>query len=182
MFHAMKKIIGVGNLFESIVHAKLTTSTTGLGLQRVSFYLKPLHKKGMRGLSRNLVSFMFPTHVTLLRNVKDINLLLEEERYGLPVTSDSFSLVDAMIVQSDMLLQMTVSKERHKGAVSRLQAIRDSLLEKNPLNHMMVFVVPKDNIKSFKYQEGLGDIPQFVMSPDPVLDTMQQKKKRKSNP
>mmetsp|Transcript_27624 Transcript_27624/g.46718 ORF Transcript_27624/g.46718 Transcript_27624/m.46718 type:complete len:82 (-) Transcript_27624:259-504(-) len=75
---------------------------------------------------------------------------------------------------------MTVSEDRHKGAVNRLEDIRAGLFEKDPSKHMMVFVVPKKNIKSFKYQEDLSDIPQFVLCPDDVLNTMQQSKKRKA--
>ena len=51
--------------------------------------------------------------------------------------------------------------------------------EKVPKKHKMVFVVPKKSMRTFKYQEDLSDIPQFVLCPDPVLNTMEQYKKRK---
>jgi hypothetical protein len=34
---------------------------------------------------------------------------------------------------------------------------------------MMVFVVPQENLKGFKYQADLDDIRQFVMFPDHVV-------------
>ena len=171
MYAEIEKLVGpsgVGNLFESISHAQLSTSKTG-------FNLIPLHRKGARGVSRVPVSFTFPEHVARLRNVEDISHL-SNQSYGLPVTPN-FPLVDA-IVQPAVLLQMTVSEERHKGAVNRLGDIR-GCLQGNPAEHKMVFVVPKKNIKSFKYQEDLSDIPQFVLCPDPVLNTVEQNKKRK---
>jgi hypothetical protein len=143
----------------------MTTST--------SFDLKPLHEKYARSVSRKLVPFTFPEHVVRLRNVEDIRNL-PNQRYGLPVTSN-FPLVDA-IVQPNVLLQMTVSAERHKGAVDRLEDIRAGLSEKDRSKHMMVFVVPKKNFNSFKYQDNLP-IPQFVLCP--MLNTIEQSKKRK---
>jgi hypothetical protein len=172
MFAEIEKLIGssgVGNFFESISHIQLTTSTT-------SFNLKPLFKRGAKGVCRDPVSFKFPKHVVRLRNVEDISQL-PNNSYGLPVTPN-FPLVDA-IVQPAVLLQMTVSATEHRGAVNRLQDIRKHLSEKNPSKHKMVFVVPKKNMKTFKYQEDLSDIPQFVLCPDPVLNTMEQNKKRK---
>lgn len=172
MYDEIEKLIGssgVGNFFESISHVQLTTSAT-------SFNLIPLHKRGTRGVCRDLVPFEFPEHVERLRNIAGISDL-PDNTYGLPVIPN-FPLVDAL-VQPAVLLQMTVSEERHKGAVNRLHDIRERLSEKNPSKHMMVFVVPKKNIKTFKYQEDLSDIPQFVLCPDPVLNTMEQKRKRK---
>mmetsp|Transcript_34001 Transcript_34001/g.63513 ORF Transcript_34001/g.63513 Transcript_34001/m.63513 type:complete len:172 (+) Transcript_34001:3-518(+) len=87
MFAEIERLIGssgVGNLFESIAHVKLTTSTT-------SFTLKPLHKKGARDVYRKVVTFTFPEHVARLRNVEDIKHL-PNNSYGLPVTSN-FPLV-----------------------------------------------------------------------------------------
>mmetsp|Transcript_27623 Transcript_27623/g.46716 ORF Transcript_27623/g.46716 Transcript_27623/m.46716 type:complete len:82 (-) Transcript_27623:259-504(-) len=75
---------------------------------------------------------------------------------------------------------MTFSEKRHKGAVNSLEEIRAGLSGKDPSKHMKVFVVPEENITSFKYQEDLSDIPQFVLCPDDVLNTMQQSKKRKA--
>jgi hypothetical protein len=160
MFAEIEKLVGssgVGNFFESVSHVQLTTSKT-------SFNLLSLHKKFARNAPQNL-SFKFPERVLRLRQVEDI-AGLPIGTYGLPVVSN-FPLVDA-IVQPNVLLQMTVSEERHRGAVDCLEDIRKGLSEKDPSKHIMVFVVPQKNMKTFKYQNDLQDIQQFVMCPDPV--------------
>jgi hypothetical protein len=171
MFAELKKLVGssgAGIFFENIAHVQLTTSTT-------SFDLIPLHRPHAKKVCRESVSFTCPERVMRLRSVEDIEHLVVGT-YGLPITPN-YPLVDA-IVQPNVLLQMTISEEKHKGAVDELQAIRDGLLEKDPLKHKMVFVVPEKNMKTFKYQKDLKDIPQFVMCPHPVLDTTMEQKKR----
>jgi hypothetical protein len=51
---------------------------------------------------------------------------------------------------------MTISEEKHEGAVKNLQDIR-----KFPKAHDGVCVVPKKSMKTFQCQNNLGDIPQF---------------------
>jgi hypothetical protein len=147
---------GIGNIFESTAHIKLTTSNT-------SFTLTPLHKKGARKVSRAPIPLEFPSRVVRLRGVNDVNLL-SDDTYGLPVISN-FPLVDA-IVQPNILLQMTVSEERHKGAVDQLPHLREQLSEQDQTKHRMIFVVPQKNLGKFKYQATLSNIPQFIMCPD----------------
>ena len=93
----------------------------------------------------------------------------------MPVFSN-FPLVDA-VVQPNVLLQMTVAPDKHKGAVERLNDIR-AHLKGDKKTHMMIFVVPYDNLETFQHQNDLGDIKQFIFCPDPVID---KSKKRKMN-
>ena len=65
---------------------------------------------------------------------------------------------------------MTVSEEKHTGAVGQLPIIRGQLSEKDVSKHMMVFVVRQKNLSKFKYHSNLADIPQFVMCPDKVVE------------
>jgi hypothetical protein len=163
MCTAIKNLIGnsgFGQVFENIAHIKLTSSSE-------TFYsLRPLHKKGARNVSNDLIQVQFPSTVVRLRSVDDVHNL-RDDTYGLPVTSN-FLLVDA-IVQPNVLLQMTVCEERHKGAVDQLPLLRGKLSERDKTKHMMVFVVPRENLKGFKCHADLGTIPQFVMCPDQVV-------------
>ena len=65
------------------------------------------------------------------------------------------------------MIQFTaVSKTDHKGDVNQLSDICSHLKEKNPSLHKLVFVIPKENIKSSQYQENLSDISQYVIAMD----------------
>jgi hypothetical protein len=57
---------------------------------------------------------------------------LPVDTYGLPVNNVS-PLVDA-IVQPNILLQMTVSEEKHTGAVGQLPTIRGNYQKKMSLS------------------------------------------------
>ena len=161
---------GLGNAFEVAAHRKLSTSAE-------NFELIPLHKKGARNVSREPVSFNFRLPVLKIRSVDDIGQLACNS-YGLPVISN-FPLVDA-VVQPAVLLQMTVSED-HKGATNQLDSIRNQLLEKDKTKQKMVFVVPYENLKNFKYQQNLSSIQQFVVCPDKVIETKWGKRKRPSS-
>ena len=170
MYEAVKDLFGnsgMGNAFETIAHKKLI-------LSKQSFELTPLHEKYKRGVSTSRIPFDCASRVVHLRRIEDISVL-PEDCYGLPVERN-FPLVDA-IVPPATLLQMTVCKEKHKGAVDRLDEIRRQLPEKNFSKHRIVFVVPPENVKSFKYQKDLGGINQFVLCPDPVVDGRKRKRK-----
>lgn len=56
----------------------------------------------------------------------------------------------------------------HKGACERIEEIRSQLRGKRGL-HRMVFVVPQTSKNTFRYQNGLGDIQQFMCFDDPVV-------------
>jgi hypothetical protein len=73
---------------------------------------------------------------------------------------ENYPLVDA-VVQPNILIQITVSPNSHKGAVHMLEEIRGKLKEKDKSKHKMIFVVPQRNVKTFKFQEDLQDISQF---------------------
>jgi hypothetical protein len=100
----------------------------------------------------------------LIRNISDVAELLVGH-YGLP-TFSNFPLVDA-VIQPDTLIQFTVSPEKHKGAVDRLDDIRNQLSASRD-QHRIVFVIPAFNKDSFKYQENLSSIRQYVTFVDPV--------------
>jgi hypothetical protein len=110
---------GFGQVFENIAHMKLTSS-------EMCYYLRPLYKKNARSVSRDSIQFPFPSTVVRLRSVDDVHNL-PPNTYGLPVTNH-FYLVDA-IVQPNVLLQMTVCEERHKGDADQLPSSREQLLE-----------------------------------------------------
>jgi hypothetical protein len=172
MHEEIKRIAGesgLGIMFENIAHSQLTCSD-------MDFDVKPLHKRNSKNVIRDAILMNFHIPVLHLRNIDDIGILLPE-KYGLPITSN-FPLVDA-IIQPNILFQMTVSAENHKGTVDKLPAIRDQLLEKDPSKHMMIFVVPQRNLKTFKYQEDLDDILQYLLCPDPSVQN--RKRKQKTN-
>jgi hypothetical protein len=119
----------------------------------------------------------FNKPVLHLRNIDDIGFLLPG-KYGRSITSN-FPLVD-VIIQPNMLLQMPVSAQKHRGtAVGKLSTIRDQLLEKDRSKHMMIFVVPRKSLKTFQYQEDLDDISQYLLCPDPSVQN--RKRKQKTN-
>ena len=159
----LQKIIGrsgAGHLFESIGHRKLTASNA-------DHILKPLMpSRAKTSASASLKINLFKYPITLLRSISDIDKL-KDGSYGLPIF-DNFPLVDA-IIQPNMLLQFTISPEKHKGSVDSLAKIRSLLREKDVDKHAMVFVVPKGNLRMFKYQTGLN-ISQFITCDDVVAD------------
>jgi hypothetical protein len=64
MCDAIEELVGksgLGNLFESTAHVKLTTSSA-------PFTLTPLHKKNARNVSRDAVSFQCPNTIVRLRS------------------------------------------------------------------------------------------------------------------
>ena len=149
---------GTGYLFESLVHRKFSSSGFTCSLQ-------PLHKKVGRKADRKLVPLTLGHPIVLFRQISDIKNL-KIDQYGLPCI-DNFPLVDS-VMQPCNLFQVTVSPCSHKGNVSVLQDMRSQLLETDPSKHRMIFVVPRANLKTFQYQEDLGDIAQFVTSTETV--------------
>jgi hypothetical protein len=127
------------------------------------FSLTPLKPRYARANS-DLISFNIET--VILRVVADISSL-PDNTYGLPLYSN-FPLVDA-VIQPDTLIQYTISPTNHKGAVEQLATIREQLRDKNSRNHRMIFVVPKTNLKTFKHQENLASIRQFIITDTPQV-------------
>ena len=157
VMNELRKIIGhagYGNLFESIGHRKLTTCPT-------KYFLKTLSQSKKKKTEEKC----FQGPVVLIRSVSDINKL-PDGAYGLPLFSN-FPLVDA-IVQPDILLQFTTSPVTHKGSSASLPIIRSLLREKKQDMHKMIFVIPKDNLRSFTYQTDLPDIQQYITCADTV--------------
>jgi hypothetical protein len=150
---------GMGNAFESFGHKKLTQS-------RSDYIIRPLmlttRKRKVNDNEIEKVNFNLP--IMLIRSISDVAELLVGH-YGLP-TFSNFPLVDA-VIQPDTLIQFTVSPEKHKGAVDRLDDIRNQLSASRD-QHRIVFVIPAFNKDSFKYQENLSSIRQYVTFVDPV--------------
>jgi GTPase SAR1 family protein len=143
---------GMGDLFESLMHRKITKSGYLLTVT-------PLLKPNSKNVSRDNVVLRVDYPIALIENVSNIvNLTIE--RYGLPMYSN-FPLVDA-VVQPNILIQFTISPYYHKGAVDQLNSIRNGLIEKNKTKHMMIFVIPIRNKKTFKWQQDLKDIAQYI--------------------
>jgi hypothetical protein len=142
-----------GVVFESLAHKLLTSSTEPTKIM-------PLFKKYSREKPDYNLIVNFNLPITFIRSIDDMKSL-KAGYYGLPVF-DNFPLVDA-VIQPNILVQYATSPEDHKGAVNKLESIRNNLLEKDPEKHMMIFVIPIENIKTFKFQNDL-DILQFVTS------------------
>jgi hypothetical protein len=155
---------GTGDLFESLMHRKITKSGY---LLTATPLCKPYSKK----TSRDKVALHVDYPIELIENVSNIKNL-KIERYGLPMYSN-FPLIDA-VVQPNILIQFTVSPYYHKGAVDQLNSIRDGLKEKNKSKHMMIFVIPLRNIKTFKWQENLKDIAQYIALENEVASNSEQ--------
>ena len=156
--HSLLTPSGIGCLFESLVHRKLTS-------REFVCTLRPLYKKHAKRTKNNLIQLRTGYPVVLFRRPEDIANLTRNQ-YGLPCISN-FSLIDS-VVQPNNLFQVTVSAKKHDGNVAALAGIRNQLLEQDASQHSMIFVVPRDHLKSFQYQDSLGDIPQFVTTVDLV--------------
>eukprot|EP01038_Epipyxis_sp_PR26KG_P015760 gene15760-21341_t len=160
----LKKIFGstgMGNLFEAIGHRKLTTCST-------AFTFIPLLPIGANNNNKiKTIKKSFNKQIVRFSSIEDISNM-PRISYGLPILSN-FPLIDA-VLQPDTLIQFTISPHYHKGASNRLSEIRATLLEKNQANHKMVFVIPSENLKSFKFQTELLDIQQYVSTPESLIN------------
>jgi hypothetical protein len=152
---------GIGNSFECLGHRKLTTCKN-------AFNLSPLVPKSARDVVNNYpnikMNFNFP--IERMRTFGDV-AELHDKHYGLPIVSN-FPLVDA-VIQPHTLIQFTIARNYHKGAVELLPDLRSKLREKDQTKHIMIFVVPEENMNSFKYQKDLKDIKQYIMITDPIV-------------
>jgi hypothetical protein len=157
-----------GSLFESVGHLKLIRCET-------EYNLYPLLPRRST-VSKDSVKFSaFKMQTIVIREVTDI-CKLDNDTYGLPLF-DNFPLIDA-IIQPNTIIQYTVATSDHKGATNQLDRIRDQLSDKDPANHRMIFVVSSDNFNTFKYQEDLSDIRQYITTDTPLV----QKTKKRTLP
>ena len=142
---------GIGNAFEMTAHAKLLASS------------------GMHScldLNGNLVNLPLGSRQKVfVRTIADLQSLVKGQ-YGFP-TICNFPLVDA-ILAPDIALNMTIGKS-HRGAISKLNDITNALgIASNQLK--MVFVVPKDSIKTFIFPKDLGDTQVFLTTADEITE------------
>ena len=150
------------NLFGSLGHRKLLMSL-------VPFTLKPL----LNPLPIDKPVFptaQFNLSVVLFSTISEITHL-PDGTYGLPLNG-KFPLVDA-VVQPNMMIKFAISPTDHIGSVKNLTDICAGLHEKDLTKVKMIFVIPKDNVATFRGQEYLlvGEvaIPQYICLDDPSV-------------
>jgi hypothetical protein len=80
---------------------------------------------------------------------------------------NNFPVVDA-VIQPDTLVQFTTAPEQHEGSLLQLSDIR-AHLRASPKDHRIIFVVPPENIKTFRYHPKLAGIRQLVCAADPSV-------------
>jgi hypothetical protein len=148
---------GLGILFETIGHRKLLGSP-------VPFLLKPL-SASLPPTKPAFESAQFNLSVVRLKTVDDI-AKLPNGTYGVPFTN-TFPVADA-IIQPDTIVQFTISPEKHKGSQEQLTEIRKHLWA-SPNDHRIIFVIPPENINTFRYHPQLADIRQLVCVADPSV-------------
>ena len=164
---------GVGMLFETVGHRKLLRST-------VHFLLKPLYES-LSSTKPAFESAQFNLSVVRFKTVDDI-ARLPNGTYGVPLTN-TFPVADS-IIQPDTIIQFTISPEKHKGSLEQLTEIR-KCLRALPNDHRIIFVVPPENINTFRYHPKLSGIRQFVWVADPSVvgeqSLMSEKEKKAWN-
>jgi hypothetical protein len=72
----------------------------------------------------------------------------------------NFPFIDA-IIQPDTLIQFTVLPIKHKDSSKNLPGIR-AQLHAPPDQHRLIFVIPRENIKTFRFHANLKEIRQFL--------------------
>ena len=156
MLGQLKNVLGgsgYGNLFEHSGH-KLMFENKGVPIPVLNY------------LTRKTSSLVFKfSENSLIRTIDDISSLADDS-YGLPSTCN-FPMGDAFIKNPKTIFQFT-SGQTHKGAVGKLRDICKNL-GGGDIN--VVYVVPRENIASFKPEtiENNLDITQYVTTlPKPV--------------
>ena len=164
----------MGILFEAVGHRKLLKST-------VPFLLKPLLSASLSSTKPAFESAQFNLSVVHIKTVDDI-ANIPNGTYGVPLTN-TFPVADS-IIQPDTLIQFTISPEKHKGSLEQLTEIR-KCLRALPKGHRIIFVVPPENINTFRYHPKLSGIRQFVCVADPSVvgeqSLMSEKEKKAWN-
>ncbi len=145
---------GMGIAFESIGHEAFVksnnfeyTSTSIVKYQRPATF-----------------KFKVPSKVEIFRAIADISSL-SFGWYAIPVTGN-FPCIDS-IVPPNILLQFTTALT-HKGNEETMNSIRANLSETNRAKHVLIFVIPKENLEKFQRQEGYGDIKQYKVAFSPL--------------
>ena len=154
----LEEVIGKAGLrillFESVGYRKLFRIT-------VPFLLKPL-SASLSSSKPAFESAQFNLSVVSFKTVDDI-AKLPNGTYGVPLTN-TFPVGD-VIIQPDTIVQFTISPEKHKGSLEQLTEIRKRL-RALPKDHRIIFVIPPENINTFRYHPTLADIRQFVCVAD----------------
>jgi hypothetical protein len=162
---------GLGSLFEAVGHRSLLKST-------VPFLLKPLFATIPKAMPE-FEEAQFNLSVVRFKTVAEIGNL-PNGTYGLPM-ENNFPVVDA-VIQPDTLVQFTTSPEQHEGSLLKLANIR-AHLRASSKEHRIIFVIPLENIKTFRYHPKLEGIRQLVCVADPsVVDerSMMNSKEKKA--
>ena len=156
--YELEQVIGKARirilLLETIGYRKLLRST-------VPFLLKPL-SASLSPTKPAFESAQFNLSVVRLKTFDDV-AKLPNGTYGIPLTND-FPVADA-IIQPDTIVQFIISPEKHKGSLEQLTEIRKRL-RASPKDHRIIFVIPPENVNTFRYHPTLADIRQFVCVAD----------------
>jgi hypothetical protein len=164
---------GMGNMFELMGHRKLVQSSQPFSLKRLfppSFTNRSSSKKTNSTLPRVhpplFESAWFNLPMVRFNHISEISSI-PDGTYGIPLNA-AFPVADA-IIQPDTILQFTISPKDHKGSLASLADLRAQLHEKEQTKHRIIFVIPKENFESFRYQSDLKDIRQFVCLSEPSV-------------
>jgi hypothetical protein len=157
------------NKFVCLGHRKLTSC-------KKSFNFIPLKPRYARDVNYPVITKKFNLPIERLKCIDDV-AALHDNHYGLSIVDD-FPLVDA-IIQPDTLIQYTISPDKHKGFVEKLPDIRAQLREKDQNKHMIIFVVPVESLGTFKYQDNLNNIKQYITTTEPIVVARKKNKKNK---
>jgi hypothetical protein len=68
-----------------------------------------------------------------------------------------------------LLYSLLLQSNGHDGSTTQLEFIRSQLKEKDRSLHKFVFVIPRANSQTFKFQTDLGDIKQYVLDDDDAV-------------
>ena len=175
----LKNIVGasgMGCLFERQAHETIYNNLKSSGVYSLD-YLASFGTSKSKGNKNNKVLKQNITRKVLIRRIEDINSLLVTD-YGLPVIPN-FPLVDA-VIQPKYLLQDTMGRT-HKGAVGKLESIREQLIEYDRSEHLMIFFLSHSNYDNFKHISSLDTIKQYKSQVDFMTENEQSvpiKKKR----
>ena len=109
----------------------------------------------------------FNLPVVRFKTVAEIGILANGT-YGL-LMDNNVPVVDA-VIQPDTLVQFITSPVLHEGSLQKLETIR-AQLRASWNDHRIIFVIPREDIETFRYHPQLVDIRQLVCVVDPLVKT-----------
>lgn len=163
VFGELKKIVnasGIGFAFEREVIKMFLSDRNNREFEMTK--LNPKRSTIVDAVKRELFQF---TRKVFIYSIDDIKNLQEHE-LGVPAIPN-FPLVD-FILKPSIYFQVTIQKNKHKGAVHLLGDLNEIMSQTNGRRRTrtkpkMVFVLSKENYDDFKYNEDLKNIEQYKM-------------------